>query len=521
MKTLSCLLLACVATLAHAAPGDLDPNFGAGGFRVDGFVTGDPYESARAILIQRAPQDLGNKIVVAGVQGNRAVLRRYLDNGQPDSSFGVFGVNVSDGQVDVFAGIVSMANGDLVIGYSSNSDGAGPMADFYIEVFTRDGVRRDIDAGLPWRGIALQPHYEPGAVTVQTCRAHAIARSSAGQIAVGGACLAGDATRPPQRMALATFGPDYLPVAVPPFASPGIFAFSAVFSAATNSTYDSEDVGGSLLAMNYLADDDLRMAGTFLLRHGGFEPPVDASRAFAGYLGLDGLGGQVNGCNPASGGCAFVAPLDHGPINGGFGTNNFDYWSRHETQMLGLHWDGFNQELHGYGQARYFTALGARQYYPIITRPSAGDRLLLMWVLPPAALKTRNFHLGGGVAIQRGGDKLHVLAGNSGPCAPGGACNVANERVFVAAMNGSMSYNAARPLFGFGDRGFIEFSVPRNPQGGDVRPALRARALAIVAERPFAAGLDTPSVLVAGEVLEVDDPNSTAYRFFLARVLLY
>ena len=512
-----CALLLLIAPMLSAAPGQLDPNFGSGGFRVDGFITGAAYESARAIHIQRSPNGFDNRIVVAGVQGNRVVLRRYLDNGQPDASFGFFGVTGGNGQVDAFAGLVSMSNGDLVVGYSSNSDGGGPADDFYIEVFTSNGgLRTELNGGFAWRGNPLtRQSVCCGAVTT-TCAASSMARAPNGTIAIGGYCSGDLAPLVQIRPALALFDSNYFPTPLPDFGSTGMFTSFTPFNNGVNpsSIYQLATAGGNLSALRWLNDADLRAGGHFLMGTAGQNPP-DHGRAFAGYVTPWGLSTT---CGPADRGCAFVALDDFGSP-GQFRTDDFGYWERRDTQLRALHWDGVS-ELYGYGLGRYSMALPGGQYYPIITAPTASDRLSPAWLLPPTSMKRRNFDVTGGVSARRNDEKIHVVTGSSGGCAHDLPCSFVGDRLFIAAVGSTRSYNAAVPVTGFGDRGFVELAVPRAPLNGDFRPGLRVRAFAIVTERSLLPLGNTPSILIAGEVLNSDDPNSDNYDFFLGRVML-
>jgi len=139
------LLAAACATL-HAAPGDLDPAFGSGGFVVDPMSGNDARAHAIAI-------DASGRIVVAGESivggaADFAVLRLEAD-GTADAGFGSagrayagFGVN----SLDEAYGVAALADGRIVVGGTTFlSDGSGNYPDFAAVRFAVDG---SIDASF-------------------------------------------------------------------------------------------------------------------------------------------------------------------------------------------------------------------------------------------------------------------------------------------------------------------------------------------------------------------------------------
>lgn len=104
---------------ASAAPGDLDPSFGTGGWVAIHFV-GAPYVAAADVVVQP-----DGKIVVAGTAFNRFAIARYLPSGDLDSSFGNAGktlISFKPARSRAFA-ISVESDGRLIV---ARSVGGGP-----------------------------------------------------------------------------------------------------------------------------------------------------------------------------------------------------------------------------------------------------------------------------------------------------------------------------------------------------------------------------------------------------------
>lgn len=124
--------LALGAGLAFAAPGDLDPTFGAGGFVLDPMNGNDA--QARSLAI-----DAGGRIVVAGQVANNAIdddfgVLRLDAAGDPDVAFGSGGrayASYAAGSDDEGYGVTVLADSRIVVGgLTFLSDGSGTYPDF-------------------------------------------------------------------------------------------------------------------------------------------------------------------------------------------------------------------------------------------------------------------------------------------------------------------------------------------------------------------------------------------------------
>lgn len=114
---------------AQAAPGELDPEFGAGGKVISN--TSKTFKFIRAVAIQHK-----NKIIVAGDSsgrsGQQAFIGQYKEDGTPDSGFGVSGfVDVNFGP-GVATAIAIQPDRKIVVAGT-----AGP--DFGLARFNKDG----------------------------------------------------------------------------------------------------------------------------------------------------------------------------------------------------------------------------------------------------------------------------------------------------------------------------------------------------------------------------------------------
>ena len=180
-----------------AAPGDLDPTFGAGGKVVTTEFRPDPAAGSNAMAADIQPD---GKIVVAGTTSELAgtfyrsylILARYNPNGSLDQSFGTGGKVVTDiagTQVEVYA-LALQADGKILvggttIGASANTDG-NQGYNFALVRFNTNGT---IDTSFGVGGIA-STDYSGG--TTNDDKIYALAVQSDGKIVAAGYARAGD-----------------------------------------------------------------------------------------------------------------------------------------------------------------------------------------------------------------------------------------------------------------------------------------------------------------------------------------
>ncbi|HEV8623968.1 MAG TPA: Ig-like domain-containing protein [Acidimicrobiia bacterium] len=134
-------LLGVVASPAHAAAGDLDSSFGAGGKLTTDF---GGYEGASAVAIQS-----DGKIVVAGYTSGASedfAVARYNTNGSPDSSFDGDGKLTTDfGGYEGASAVAIQSDGKIVVaGYTS-----GASDDFAVARYNSNG---SLDTGFSGDG---------------------------------------------------------------------------------------------------------------------------------------------------------------------------------------------------------------------------------------------------------------------------------------------------------------------------------------------------------------------------------
>jgi uncharacterized delta-60 repeat protein len=145
----SALLVACAAAAA-AAPGQLDPSFGAGGTVVTEFPSS--YSGARAVAVQA-----DGRIVAAGfAHTNDSIisdfaLARYDASGALDPTFGTGGRVRTDfgGRFDEALAVAAQPDGRVVVAGSS-SDATG--ADMAVARYNSDGT---LDTSFEGDGMAL------------------------------------------------------------------------------------------------------------------------------------------------------------------------------------------------------------------------------------------------------------------------------------------------------------------------------------------------------------------------------
>ncbi|MBC7910126.1 MAG: VCBS repeat-containing protein, partial [Pyrinomonadaceae bacterium] len=155
------LVLAFCLTVAQAAPGDLDPAFGAGGKVVTPDFRPDPAASSSAAAIVIQPD---GKIVVTGTSSELGgtsyrsylILARYNENGSLDQSFGTGGKVATDivgTQVEVYA-LALQADGKILVGGSSFIGGPVGVSTGLNFVIVRFNANGSVDTSFGTNGYA-------------------------------------------------------------------------------------------------------------------------------------------------------------------------------------------------------------------------------------------------------------------------------------------------------------------------------------------------------------------------------
>jgi uncharacterized delta-60 repeat protein len=147
---LAAALVVLAGVPVSAAPGQLDPSFGAGGVAVTEFPAS--YSGARAVAVQTDA-----RIVAAGfAHTNDTILQdfavvRYAPGGEPDPTFGTGGLVRSDfdGRFDEALAVAVAPDGKIVVAGNS-SDATG--ADMAVARYASDGT---LDPTFAGDGMAL------------------------------------------------------------------------------------------------------------------------------------------------------------------------------------------------------------------------------------------------------------------------------------------------------------------------------------------------------------------------------
>ncbi len=178
------VLLACVACIgvAHAAPGDLDPSFGAAGKVIT--AIGATSDTVRALVVQP-----DGKLVVAGVclSGGNGVfcLARYTADGSLDPAFGSGGkviTSISSNGDNTARAIALQPDGKLVAaGYCYN----GSNVDFCLARYNTNG---SLDASFGNNGTVVT------AIGSGDDNANALTLQPDGKLVAAGTCAAGSNT---------------------------------------------------------------------------------------------------------------------------------------------------------------------------------------------------------------------------------------------------------------------------------------------------------------------------------------
>lgn len=479
-------LVAALATVPAAAvplpPGSLDTTFGSNGFArlyYDDRLGTTTDDAGHAILVVRG--DLGGGafgpkwLLVAGSAGRYVQITRLTMDGQIDPTFGANGVAFSArSNVSSFGGMVTMPNGDIVIGYAD--DYLGPdddSKDFFIEAFTADGQPKNIggDESPNQRWVDLSSNN--AVVGSETCdfyyrenRAQRLILTAEGGIVLVGdiAVYANDGGFYRRDVAFAEFnGGTYAP------ARPGTPCASAGGRLDTYRFPPQRD-GNVADGATHAAVSDV---GAHVLFVGATDPRGDT----------DAMSFGVQNYRDLDGGFAFDDAYDLGMPPGYWQQRQSDFWQIRTEPQAG--------RFVLFGDAENGSFGGNVRRLPVIATTSA-NTMTPLWFYPVgAAADTAVAVLDG----QRLPGALDLMAvGAARDCTAANACASDWNSLVVGVSNGQSVLNAYQPQGAFGSEGWVRYAVPDY----DGTPSAHAIAWSAVIQGGVTAASDT-NVYVVGE----------------------
>jgi hypothetical protein len=482
LLTLAGCLIAGTAGAVSLPPGTIDTGFGDSGFTrlyYDDRLGTTTDDAGRVIQIVRG--DLGGGafgpkwILVAGMAGRYAQITRLDMGGHIDPTFGANGVAFSARtNVSSFGGMVTMPNGDIVIGYADDYIGQDDDAkDFFIEVFTADGQPRNIggDESPNQRWVDLSSNNanvgdNPCDFYYRENRAQWLILTAEGGIVLVGdiAVYDNDGNFYKRGAAMAEFnGGTYSP------ARPGTPCTSA---------------GGRLDSLRrppwtdgFVADGDVHSAvsdaGAHVLFVGSSDPRDDGEVA---QFGLQNYRDLANGY-------VYNDAYDVGMPSG--------YWQQRQSDFWQIRTEPQPGHFVLFGDAESGTIGSSTRREPLIATTSANS-LVPLWFHPVGAAADAAIAVVDGQRLP-GALDLMVLGGGR-DCTIANGCASDWNSFVVGVSNGQTLLNAYQPQPAFGSEGWVRHAVPDY----DGTPSTHAIAWSGVMQRGIAANSDT-SLYVVGE----------------------
>lgn len=429
-------------------PGSIDTTFGDNGYvrlYYDDRLGTTTDDAGRTILIVRG--DIGGGafgpkwILVAGSAGRYVEITRLTMNGQVDPTFGANGVAFSArSNVSSFGGMVTMPNGDIVIGYAD--DYLGPdndSKDFFIEVFTADGQPKNVggDESPNQRWVDLSSNNanvgsQPCDFYYRENRAQRLILSAEGGIVLVGdiAVYDNDGNFYRRSIAFAEFnGGTYSP------ARPGTPCTS---SGGRLDTYRlppafSQDVADGAV---HAAVSDV---GAHVVFVGATDPRGDA----------DAMQFGVQNYRDLNGGYVYNDAYDIGMPFGHWQQRQSDFWQIRSEPQPG-HFVMF-------GDAENGSFGGNARRLPVIATTSA-NTMTPLWFYPVGAASDTAIAVLDGQRLPGALDLMTIGAGRD--CTAVNHCASDWNSFVVGVSNGQSVLNAYQPQGAFGTEGWVRYSVP-------------------------------------------------------------
>lgn len=507
---LSASLIASVALAQSLKPGDIDPTFGANGFRripID--APGESaFDSARFVKI-RSEVTPGfpvafRYIYVVGIAGGRFAIAKLDANGNPVASFGTNGrvLSTQNGMNSV-AGFEFAPNGDLVVGYSV-ANGTNLIAgapDYFIEVFTRDGVPRiqqtvvfPFAQEVNWVGVNICDGQTNG-LAVDDLVASTMAKTPSGNIAViGRARMTGD---PPYRYhALAMASLLWNGATSRYSVNPGSLQY--LCGGGAGSLMTTARIAPGYVASNrfvpnaafFGTDTNLFMAGT--LQHGTTASALNLGPAY----------GTLQ---------HFYDSYVH--EDGSAWIYNSAYWGQEarQTTITSMQWEPARPMLNLYGSAELEFFANGNRNAPIVIEGDGTSVMSPRWLFLNPLLSTRSVDTQKGL---RWNDR-HIVVGALRPCSSGDQCSGQQNSFFVAMSGGPANTLSFPPFLPFGFQGSNQYFV-KSYNGIDDAP--RAWALDAAVLEPSVDG--TQHLIVVGDFHSASVANPADYDWFVTRIRL-
>lgn len=482
VSTFAFALIAGAATATPLPPGSIDPSFGSNGFTrlyYDDRLGATTDDSGRTIRIVRG--DLGGGafgpkwILIAGTAGRYVQITRLSMNGQIDPTFGANGVAFSArSNVASFGGMLTMPNGDIVIGYAD--DYIGPDADskdFFIEAFTADGQPKNIggDESPNQRWVDLSSNNavvgdNPCDFYFRESRAQKLILTAEGGIVLVGdiAVYANDGGFSRRDVAMAEFnGGTYSP------ARPGTPCTSA------GGRLDS--LRSTSWTIGDVADGDVHAAvsdvGAHVLFVGNTDPRNDADIARFG----------VQNYRDLANGYVYDDAYDLSIPAGYWRQRQSDFWQIRNEAQAG-HFVLFGDAENG------SIGAGVRRV-PLIATSSA-NIMTPLWFYPVGAAANSVVGVFDGMRLA---DALDLMViGAARDCVVANDCASDWNSIAVGVSNGQSLLNAYQPQPAFGNEGWVRYTVPDY----DGSPSTHALAWSGVVQGGISLSSDT-NLYVVGE----------------------
>jgi len=429
------------------APGSIDPSFGDNGFvrlyydtRL-GMTTDD---SGRTIQILRG--DLGGGafgpkwILVAGTAGPYVQITRLAMDGSLDPTFGANGVAFSArSNVSSFGGMVTMPNGDIVIGYADGYSGPDSDGkDFFIEVFTADGQPKNVggDESPNQRWVDLSTNNanvgdNPCDFYFRDNRAQRLILTAEGGIVLVGdiATHDNDGNFYRRDLAFAEFnGGTYAPARA---GGPCTSAGGLIGSFRFPPSWDADIADGAVHA----AVSDI---GAHVVLVGSADPRTDTDAAQFGVQNYRNLANHAE----------YADDYDVGMPQG--------YWQQRQSDFWQIRTEAEPGHFLLFGDAENGSFAGNVRRLPVIATTAPGV-MSPLWFYPVGGAADTAIAVLDGQRLPGALDLLVLGAGRE--CTASNTCVSDWDSLAVGISNGQSVLNAYQPQPAFGNEGWVRYRV--------------------------------------------------------------